>query len=380
MFTNFPLTPPSASTFAAEHDAIFYTLTALTVIFSLIVGFAVLYFVFKYRQGSAADRSRPVYEDGRLEAIWSIGPLIIALGMFFWGTKLFITQRVPPKDAQEIFVIGKQWMWHVQHSNGVRENNTIHVPAGKPFKLTMISQDVIHAFYIPAFRTQMHVVPGRYTTLWFNATKPGKYHLFCSMYCGTQHSEMVGSIVVMEPREWANWIENGGQSQPPLTLEQAGEKLYKQLACNNCHGSQDNMRAPSLYGLLGKPRKFANGTSEIATESYIRESILRPHNKISNGYSNTMPVYDGQINEEDVLKLMAYIKVVGSNLNTPSSSGTSMESAALNRTRGTKTPTAINAIQAQENAIERIDSTPITRSGELAANAIAAQQSNGGKP
>jgi cytochrome c oxidase subunit 2 len=347
---------------------------ALTIIFTVMVGIGVIYFVIKYKRGSDADRSRPIYEDARLETAWSVIPLILALIMFYFGTKLFITMRVPPADAQEIFVIGKQWMWHVQHSNGVRENNTLHVPAGKPFKLTMISQDVIHAFYIPAFRAQMHVVPGRYTTMWFTPTQPGKYHLFCSMYCGTQHSEMGGTVVVMEPREWANWIENGGQSQATLTLEQSGERLYKQLACNNCHGAEDNMRAPSLYGIWGKKRTLTGGRSAIADQSYLRESILRPHNKITNGYSNTMPVYDGQINEEDVLKLMAYIKVIGSSVGGPSSSGTDTAAAVLNGTKATMSPFAANAIQYQNSSMRRVDSTPTTRSGELAVNAIAAQQ------
>jgi len=374
MFSNFPATPPQASSFSREHDLIFYALLALTVIFTVMVGIGVIYFVIKYKRGSDADRSRPIYEDARLETAWSVIPLILALIMFYFGTKLFITMRVPPADAQEIFVIGKQWMWHVQHSNGVRENNTLHVPAGKPFKLTMISQDVIHAFYIPAFRAQMHVVPGRYTTMWFTPTQPGKYHLFCSMYCGTQHSEMGGTVVVMEPREWANWIENGGQSQATLTLEQSGERLYKQLACNNCHGAEDNMRAPSLYGIWGKKRTLTGGRSAIADQSYLRESILRPHNKITNGYSNTMPVYDGQINEEDVLKLMAYIKVIGSSVGGPSSSGTDTAAAVLNGTKGTMSPFAANAIQYQNSSLRRVDSTPTTRSGELAVNAIAAQQ------
>jgi cytochrome c oxidase subunit 2 len=374
MLTNFPLTPPQASSYAGEYDAIFYALLILTVIFTVIVGVGVMYFVVKYKQGTDADRSRPVYEDLRLELSWTFIPMILALVMFYFGTSLFIKMRIPPADAQEIFVIGKQWMWHVQHSNGVRENNTLHVPAGKPVKLTMISQDVIHAFFIPAFRAQMHVVPGRYTTMWFTPTTPGKYHLFCSMYCGTQHSEMGGTVVVMEPREWANWIANGGQSQPPLSLEQAGQKQFNQLQCGNCHGIADGPRGPGLQNLFGSKRKLADGRTVIADEAYVRESILRPHNKVTAGYEVTMPVYDGQINEEDVVKLLSYIKVFGKPTAAPSASPTSADAAVLNQTGGSMTPYAANAIQYQESLQRRMDATPTTRRGNPAVNAIAAQE------
>lgn len=374
MLSNFPVAPPSASSFAKDHDTLFYALLALTIFFTAIVGIGVIYFTVKYREGSNADRSRPIYEDLRLELTWTIIPLILGVIMFFFGARLFIIMRIPPKDAQEIFVIGKQWMWHAQHSNGVRENNTLHVPVGKPVKLTMISQDVIHAFYIPAFRAQMHVVPGRYTTMWFTATKAGKYHLFCSMYCGTQHSEMGGTVVAMEPKEWAAWIANGGQSSQPMTLEQSGQKLYNSLACNNCHGPEDNLRAPTLYGIYGKNRRLASGDSVLADETYIRESILRPHNRLSAGYGPTMPVYDGKITEEDVLKLLAYIRVIGTMGTTPPTSGTSADAAVLNRTGGQMTPFAANAIQAQEFDARRLDATPTTRRENPAVNAIAAQQ------
>lgn len=194
-FTNSPLAPPQASSFAREHDTIYFALWALTIVFTIIVCGAVLWFCVRYRVGTKADRSRPLYEHLGLELSWSVIPGILALIMFYYEARLFIKVRTPPADAQEIFVIGKQWMWHVQHPEGVRENNTLHVPIDKPIKLTMISQDVIHAFYIPAFRTQMMVVPGRYTDMWFTPTKVGEYHLFCNMYCGTQHSEMGGTVV-----------------------------------------------------------------------------------------------------------------------------------------------------------------------------------------
>jgi cytochrome c oxidase subunit 2 len=309
--TNFSMSPPQASNFAKEHDAIFYVLTALTVLFTLIVGITVVYLCVKYRAGRKVDRSRPMYENLKLELTWTIVPLIVGLIMFYFGARLFIEMRNPPKDAQEVFVIGKQWMWHVQHSNGVRENNTLHVPLGKPVKVTMISQDVLHAFYIPAFRTQMHVVPGRYTSLWFIPTQVGEFHLFCAMYCGTQHSEMGGKVVVMEPRAWAEWIANGGESSTNMPMEQAGAKLFAKIGCNNCHGAVDTLRAPTLAGIYGKKRTMSDGTTRLADEEYLRESILRPHEALTAGYEAGMPAYDKQISEGDVLNLIAFIKSGG---------------------------------------------------------------------
>ena len=311
---NFPLSPPSASTFAGPYDALFYTLCALTLLFTLLIVVGVLFFASRYRQGSKADRSRPVYEDLRLELTLLGVPTVLGLGIFYWGALQYIHMRTPPKDASDIFVIGKQWMWHTQHPNGVRENNELHVPVGRNTRLTMISQDVIHAFYIPAFRTQMMVVPGRYTTMWFNPTKAGEYHLFCNMYCGTQHSEMGGKVVVMEPRAYEAWLANGGETAPPMTMAQRGEKLYNgRLACSNCHGAQNNPRGPSLVALFGKRRVFSNAPPQIADDEYIRESILRPYNKLTVGYGQEMPAYEGELvegklTEENILELIAYIK------------------------------------------------------------------------
>jgi len=372
---NFPLAPPQASNFAYEHDLIFYTLCGLTLLFSLLVGVFVIYFAIKYRAGNKVDRSRPMYENLRLELTWTIVPLILGLIMFFFGARLFVDMRTPPKDAQEIFIIGKQWMWHVQHSNGVRENNTLHVPVGKPIKLTMISQDVIHAFYIPAFRTQMHVVPGRYTTMWFTPTKAGEYHLFCGMYCGTQHSEMGGKVVAMEQRDFTEWLANGGNSVAPMSMAQTGEKIYNRLACNNCHGAQNNLRAPSLYGLAGRQRRLANGSTVVADDAYIRESILRPWNKLTAGYDRSMPAYEGQISEEEVLNLIAYIKSMTTS--TPPSAESTVNSAnavtaASGADSGNNNAIAWGAMGAQQ---ERTDATPTTRNRTPAVGAIAAQES-----
>jgi cytochrome c oxidase subunit II len=308
---NFPMSPEQASNFAPEYDAIFYTLTILTLAFTLLVAGLVTFFVIRYREGSKADRSRPIYEHLPLEIGLTVIPTILGLIMFFFGARLFVNMRTPPKDAMDIYVVGKQWMWHAQHApSGVRENNTLHVPVGKPVRLTMISQDVIHAFFIPEFRIQYMVVPGRYTTQWFTATKPGVYHLFCNMYCGGQHSEMGGYVYAMEPKDYAKWLANGGNDIKPMTMEQRGAVAYERLACGNCHEAKDTARAPSLYGFFGKMRKFKNGSSLVADEAYFRKSLIDPYELINEGYENTMSAYN-DVSEEEILNLMAYVKSLG---------------------------------------------------------------------
>lgn len=360
---NFPMSPPSASNFATEHDIIFYLLVALTVLFSTIVGIAILIFVIRYRQGKKVDRSRPVHEHLPLELTWSIIPMLLGLGVFFGGAKVFVDMRTPPKDATEIFVIGKQWMWHAQHANGVRENNMLHVPVGKPVQLTMISQDVIHAFYIPAFRVQYHVVPGRYTSMWFTATKPGNYHLFCGMYCGTQHSEMVGTVVAMEPKEFAAWLANGGNDAHPMTMAEAGAKKFAQLGCGNCHTGQSTERGPTLYGLAGTTRQFNDGTNAVANDEYLRESILNPYNRVTKGYTyQTMPAYAGQIGEADVLNLIAYMKSLGT---APAATG--LQTGQIGGSQPVNSISAVGAMGYRQRENQE-------KQGNLAVGAINARQ------
>ncbi len=372
MFSNFPMSPPSASNFAAEYDFIFYVLLALTLAFTALVGVLVIYFSAKYRKGTKVDRSRPIYEHLKLELTWTIIPLLLGLVMFFFGARLFIKMRTPPKDATDVYVIGKQWMWHIQHSNGIRENNSLHVAMGKPVKLTCISQDVLHAFYIPAFRQQIHVVPGRYTTMWFTPTQVGTYHLFCGMYCGTQHSEMGGTVVVMEPREFAEWEANGGQSSAPMSMSQSGAKLFSAKGCNNCHGAEDTMRAPSLVGLMGTTRRFSNASPAKVDESYLRESILRPHQKLTSGYEETMPIYEGQLTEEEIINLIAYMKVLGSGVPIPATSNVNRASVPNDSAHANgKDPLTTNALQAERG---EMDTTPTIRTHNPSVNAIAAEE------
>ena len=343
---NYPMSPPQASNFASELDGIFYGLVALTVLFTVLVGVAVLAFAMRYREGSKVDRSRPVHEHLPLELTWSIIPLLMGLVMFFLGARLFVKMRSPPDNASEIFVVGKQWMWHIQHSNGVRENNMLHVPVGVPIKLTMISQDVIHAFYIPAFRVQYHVIPGRYTMEWFTATKSGEYHLFCGMFCGTQHSEMVGTVVVMEQKDYAEWLANGGNTVIPMSMEQAGAKSFAVRGCANCHTGSDNEHAPTLYGISGKLRPIQGGSPVLADDAYLRESVLNPYNRLTAGYTQTMPAYAGQISEEEVMGLIAYIKSLGG---APAVTGGQPQSGTMNKTNSVQSVGAVGVIGDREN-------------------------------
>ncbi len=371
------MAPPNASNFAAQYDILFYTLCALTAFFTIAVAGAIIFLAIRYKEGSKADRSRPLYEDARLETIWTVVPLVLGVVMFFAGASLFMKMKTPPPDAQEVFVIGKQWMWHIEHANGIRENNTLHVPVGRAIKVTMISQDVLHAFYIPAFRVQMGVVPGRYTQMWFTPTKAGEYHMFCAMYCGTQHSEMGGKVIAMEPAEWAAWAKNGGMSMTPMTMEQAGARTFSVKGCNNCHGATDNLRAPSLYSIYGKRRVFTDGTALLADDAYLRESIINPWNHITQGFDRTMPAYQGQLSEEEVLNLISYIKVLGQGIAVPTGSTVA---AAGQLTSSSKVNVndvmSVGAIQAQATSPE---ATPTMRGKTLSVGAVAAQQGSEGR-
>ncbi|MBC8066297.1 MAG: cytochrome c oxidase subunit II [Chlorobia bacterium] len=368
---NFPLAPEQASNFAQEYDNIFYALTILTIIFTVLVGALVLFFVIRYREGSKVDRSRPIYEHLPLELAMTTVPTVLGLVVFFFGANLFVKMRTPPENAMDIYIVGKQWMWHAQHApSGVRENNTLHVPINKPVRLTMISQDVIHAFFIPEFRIQYRVVPGRYTTQWFTATKPGVYHLFCNMYCGGQHSEMGGYVYAMEPKEYAQWLANGGNDLQAKTMEQRGAIQYDRLACANCHEVKDTARAPSLYGFFGRTRKFTNGTSAVADDAYFRKSLIDPHELINEGYENTMSAYN-DVGEEEILNLAAYVRSLGTSAE-PKAGSPSIEAKKGDEYTG-------NSYQGKPNlsvgalAHENKPTTPGPSRGNLSTGAISTE-------
>ncbi len=301
--------PVQGSEYAAQHDALFYLITALTVFFTLLVGVMILYLLIKYRASNKnVDRSNRIHHHLGLELTWTIIPTILGLGVFFWGMLLYKDSRTSDDNASDIYVVGKQWMWHFQHPNGLRENNELHIPLGRPVKITMISQDVIHALYIPQFRVQFHTIPGRYTTVNFTPNAVGKFNLFCTMHCGAQHSEMGGYVYVMQPDEYDKWLANGGNrfTKKADTMVESGRKLFVENGCVNCHQEKDTYRAPSLKGLIGKIRRMNDGRVLVGNESYIRESILMPYNNVLEGYENVMPVYP--FTEEEVTQLVEYIK------------------------------------------------------------------------
>jgi cytochrome c oxidase subunit 2 len=315
----YPVRPEAASENAVEYDWIFGVISLLTVVFTVAVVILVAWLAVRYRKGSLASRKNPLYHSNLLEMIWTVGPLAIALVIFVWGSVYYIRQRTMPKDAYDVFVIGKQWMWHTQHMNGIRENNELHIPVGRPVKLTMISQDVIHAFYVPEFRAQFQVVPGRYTQMAFTPTKPGTYKMLCAMHCGTKHSEMVGYVHVLSEQDFALWQETGGNREQVVaaTMADKGRQVWAEKNCGSCHGAVNNQRAPSLNALFGKSRTFSDGTKAIADLDYIRSSILNPYDNLVAGYEPLMPAYQGQLTEVEVLALTEYIKTLGATGDVP---------------------------------------------------------------
>ena len=300
-----PLFPESASTLAGEVDALYLFGVAVAIFFSLLVGALVLYFAIRYRRRHPDEVGEPEKTVTWLEITWSVIPFLILMVMFGWGAKVFFTAFRPPSDAVEYYVVGKQWMWKFQHPQGKREINDLHVPVGQPIKLTMTSEDVIHSFFVPAFRVKADVLPGRYTTVWFEATKPGAYNIFCAEYCGSEHSRMGGMIYVMEPREYEAWLSRDAPADERLL---SGEELFAKYVCNTCHYPDSAARAPILYGKFGQEELMADGSRVLVDENYIRESILNPTAKIVAGYQALMPTYQGQISEEELIQLITYIK------------------------------------------------------------------------
>ena len=300
-----PLRPDQASTIARGVDHLYYFLTAVDLFFTALIFLTIFYFAIKYRRRSEDERPPQIAEFLPIEVAWTAVPLFLTVVMFLWGSSLYIQDSRPPTAASEIFVIGKQWMWHLQHPEGVREINELHVPAGRPIKLTMTSEDVIHDFFIPAFRVKKDVVPGRYSSIWFEATQTGAYHFFCAQYCGEYHSHMTGWVYVMTPVDYQHWLSGSIKGE---SVAAAGAELYEQFGCVACHGTG---KGPSFAGLYGKPVLLSNGAMALADEDYLRESILYPSAKIVNGYPAIMPTFKGQISEEQLLQLIAYIKSLG---------------------------------------------------------------------
>ena len=289
---------------AGNVDALFVFLVVLSAlmcvgIFTMILVFAVR---FRRRPGVSAEQ---IEGSTPLELTWSIVPLCIFMAIFAWGAIIYFQERTPPQGATEVYVVAKQWMWKLQHQEGPREINQLHIPVGRDVKMIMTSQDVIHSFYVPAFRIKQDVLPGRYTTAWFHATKPGTYHLFCAEYCGTQHSGMIGQVIVMEPAQYQAWLSGGGSTG---SLAETGQTLFQQLGCSTCHRSDTQGRGPNLVGVFGKPVQLQDGRVVIADENYVRESIMSPAAKVVAGFKPIMPTFQGLVSEEQVNALVAYVK------------------------------------------------------------------------
>ena len=304
MWSNLPLFPARASTIAGQVDALYLFLIAVTVLFSVLIAVLILAFSIRYRRARHAVATQ-VEGSVALELTWTIIPLGIAMVMFVWGSAIYFAESRAPRGAMEIYAVGKQWMWKFQHLEGQREINELHVPVGRDVKMIMTSQDVIHSFYVPAFRIKADVLPNRYTSTWFHATTVGSYHLFCAEYCGTQHSGMIGQVVVMDQAAYEAWLAGGGAEG---SLSANGQKLFQELGCSTCHRSETQGRGPNLVGVFGKTVILQDGRTLVADETYVRESILNPGAKVVAGFKPIMPTFEGQISEEGLVSLLAYIK------------------------------------------------------------------------
>lgn len=332
MSSTFSLLPEQASTLARDVDLLYGFMIAVSLFFAVLISALVIFFAVKYRRRSEDETGANIHGSLALELLWTIIPFGIALVMFGWGAKVYLDIARPPDDAMEVFVVGKQWMWKIQHMEGRREINQLHVPIGKPVRLTITSEDVLHSFYVPAFRVKMDAVPGRYTQMWFEATKPGTYHLFCAEYCGTEHSRMIGQVIAMEPAAYQEWLAadvvpvtagasvpatadagdpgDADAAAPPEAMAKAGENLFVQKGCLACHMSIPGSLGPYLGGVFGAERTFQDGGSKVADEAYLRESILNPMAHVVAGYQPVMPTFQGQLSEQELMQIIQYIKTL----------------------------------------------------------------------
>jgi cytochrome c oxidase subunit 2 len=336
------LFPPQAATNALEVDLLYFFMVAICGLITVVIVAAMVWLGIKYRRTPENTVGADIHGSTALEIFWSVVPFFIVMGMFAWGTSLYFKLSVPPANSMEIFVTGKQWMWKIQHMNGRREINNLHVPVGRPVKLTMASEDVIHSFYVPAFRVKADVVPGRYSTMWFEATETGEFHLFCAEYCGTEHSRMIGHVTVMEPADYEKWLVTGNPSPTEVaagtsaagagaiataaaatagavatggggdaTPVEIGAKLFQEKACFTCHLNAPGGIGPILTNVPGHEVELSTGEKVLADDAYLRESILTPMAKTVKGYPPAMPTFQGQLSEEQVMALIAYIKSLG---------------------------------------------------------------------
>jgi cytochrome c oxidase subunit 2 len=330
MLSDFPLWPDQASTVAPGVDALMTFMCIVTGTVSVLIFVVIFYLAIKYRRTPENQLAQDYEPPKALEAAWIIIPFLIFMFMFVWGSWLYFRIQRVPENALDIYATGKQWMWKFQHPGGQREINTLHVPVNRPIRITMASEDVIHSLYFPAFRVKCDVLPNRYKEMWFQATKTGRFHIFCAEYCGTLHSGMTGWVEVMEPTDYQKWLAGGAEG----SLASQGETLFQKYACSTCHTKDATGRGPVLAGVYGSSVMLNDGTTVVADENYIRESILNPQAKIVKGFTGIMPTFQGQMSEDDLLKLVSYVHSLG----TQKTAATPMEAPSALMGAGTPPP------------------------------------------
>ena len=302
--------PQRASSIASTIDDIYFVWLGLSAIVALAIGVLIVFFIIKYRKGSSSPQPAPddpAHERAmhRIEITWTLIPLAIFLAMFAWSTRAYYESVTVPPDAMPIYVVGKQWMWHIEHPGGQREINELHVPLGRTIELVMTSQDVIHSFSIPGFRVKQDVLPGRYTTLWFKTTRAGDFRWFCTQYCGTAHSQMIGRVVVMDANDYSSWLV---ATQTPGSMAELGAASFRQFGCSGCHSPNATVHAPRLEGLFGTTVQLQDGRTVVADERFIRDSVFLPNKNVPQSYQPIMPSFRGQIDEQQMLEIIEYIK------------------------------------------------------------------------
>ena len=328
------LFPREASTIAPYMDALYLFLVGMTITGLLLVGAILFTFSIRYRK-AVHPVATQIEGSTLLEATWTIIPLAIFLVCFVWGALLYFRIYNPPVNSMNIYIVGKQWMWKAEHPGGQHEINALHIPTGQPIQLTMISQDVFHSFSIPDFRIKREVIPGRYSTVWFEATTPGTYHLFCTQYCGTNHSAMIGTITALSQADYKKWTQ---ESTSGMSLAQNGERLFASMGCNACHSGNAAARGPNLAGVYGSKLMLTNGSQVLVNDAYLRDAILNPSQHVTAGYAPIMPTYQGQISEDGLIDLVEYLKNLNTNYRVQQTLTTSESDQAAPTTPGMVKP------------------------------------------
>lgn len=308
--TDFVL-PKQASTLAPGVDGLFWFVTAINVIFFLLIVFLIAVFVMRYRRRGPNEITPHITHNQKLEIAWSVIPLMIVMGIFFWGFHGYVSAQVAPANAIEIQVTGKKWVWQFEYPDGMRTLNEIHVPLNRPVRLVMTSEDVIHSFFVPTFRMKKDVVPGRYTEEWFTPTQAGVHQVFCTEYCGKGHSDMLAKITVDDEAAYQKWLIEGDESLKTMPLPELGKMVHENRGCATCH-SLDGTRGqgPSWKGIYGNVHQMQDGSQIKVDENYIRQSVLEPQAHVVAGFEPVMPTYKGMLRDREVLGVIEFIKTL----------------------------------------------------------------------